>query len=106
MALVGFLKKAHWKTDTFEHWLILSLVVGLMAQVMYMSFSGQVFEVMFDSAHELKVVSYVCVLTGLITSMYEIFQQVEESGSRIESANAELKKEIAERKQAEFTLRT
>ena len=106
LALVGFLKKAHWKTDTFEHWLILSLVVGLMAQVMYMSFSGQVFEVMFDSAHELKVVSYVCVLTGLITSMYEIFQQVEESGSRIESANAELKKEIAERKQAEFTLRT
>ena len=105
LALVGFLKKAHWKTDTFEHWLIMSLVIGLMAQVMYMSFSGRVFEVMFDSAHQLKVMSYTCVLIGLIVNIYHLFQQAESSTRETESANKSLRNEIAVREETEKSLR-
>ncbi len=64
LALIGYLRKGKWKTDVFEHWLVLSLIVSFMGQAMFMSFSGQVFDMMFDSAHLLKNASYICAMLG------------------------------------------
>ncbi|MCM8537468.1 MAG: PAS domain-containing protein, partial [Lentisphaeraceae bacterium] len=66
LALVGYLKKGEWKFDSFEHWLVLSLVINVVSQVVFMSFSGAVFDFEFDVAHSLKKVSYICVLIGLV----------------------------------------
>ena len=84
LALVGYLRKGHWRHDAFEHWLVLSILVGFMGQVMFMSFSGQLFDMMFDAAHLLKKFSYLLVLTGLLISMYHLFQQVEASAQELE----------------------
>ena len=73
VALVGHLRLGHWKDHTFEHWLVLSLIVGLIGQTVFMSFSTALFDFEFDAAHLLKKVSYVCVLTGLLVSMSSIF---------------------------------
>ena len=81
LALAGYLRKGHWKTDVFEHWLILSLIIGLVGQAAFMSFSGGLFDFEFDAAHLLKKVSYVCVLIGLLTNMSVTFRR-EESVSR------------------------
>ena len=78
-ALAGYLKKGRWKSDAFEHWLVLSLIVGFMGQTLFMSFSGRLFDGMFDVAHTLKKVSYILVLTGLLISMYHLFRQAEET---------------------------
>ncbi len=78
MALIGYLKKGYWKTDSFEHWLILSIIVGFMGQAMFMPFSFRLFDGMFDIAHLLKKVSYICVLTGTFISMYSAYKRVEE----------------------------
>ncbi|MCH8069371.1 MAG: PAS domain S-box protein [Candidatus Marinimicrobia bacterium] len=83
LALVGYLKKGFWKKDDFEHWMVLSLIVGLMGQAMFMSFSYQLFDTMFDTAHLLKKVSYIFVLTGLLISVYQMFKQADESEARI-----------------------
>lgn len=69
LALVGYLRKGHWKHDLLEHWLVLSLIVGFLGQAMFMSSSGKLFDIMFDAAHSLKVVSYICVMTGLFMVM-------------------------------------
>ncbi|MBL6934790.1 MAG: PAS domain S-box protein [Alphaproteobacteria bacterium] len=69
LALVGYLRKGHWKHDLLEHWLVLSLIVGFLGQAMFMSFSGKLFDTMFDAAHSLKVVSYICVMAGLFMVM-------------------------------------
>ena len=82
LALIGYLWKGSWKTDVFEHWLVLSLVVGLVGQAVFMSFSGRLFDLEFDLAHTLKKVSYVCVLTGLLIGMFHLFRRVEESEAR------------------------
>ncbi len=94
MALVGYLRKGEWQHDAFEHWLVLSLIIGLVSQAGFMSFSGQLFDMEFDAAHLLKKVSYICVLTGLLVNMLSIFRQAEDN-------NDALTKEIEERKQAE-----
>ena len=75
LALIGFLRKGKWKTDVFEHWLVLGLIVGFMGQAMFMSFSGRAFDMMFDAAHLLKIGSYLCVMVGLLFSMKRLFSE-------------------------------
>ena len=101
LALIGYLKKGDWKISYFEHWLVLSLIVGFMGQAMFMSFSGHLFDTMFDAAHLFKKVSYICVLTGLIVSMYTIFRQTEEAVQQLSQTNTQLQDEIIAREQAE-----
>ena len=95
LALVGYLKKGHWRHDSFEHWLVLSLIVGFIGQAAFMSLSGQLFDYEFDVAHLLKKVSYVCVLTGLLANMYSIFRQADESDERFRGAIASLQEGFA-----------
>ena len=91
MALIGYLRKGRWRTDAFEHWLIVSLIVGLMGQAVVMSFATQNFDFQFDLAHLLKKVSYVCVLTGLLISMSAIFKQEEIGASELRQALDEIR---------------
>ena len=98
-----FLQKGAWKTDAFEHWVVLLLIV-VMGQAMFMSFSFKLFDMMFDMAHLLKKVSYIFVLTGLLISMYYLFRQAEKSTKEVIRTNEALQKEVTERKQAEEKL--
>jgi PAS domain-containing protein len=75
LALAGYLRKGKWKTDSFEHWLVLSLILGLMSQVLFMPLSGQLYDAMFDAAHLLKVGSYLCALAGLLFGMRHLFSE-------------------------------
>jgi|GEM_PF-5374288 len=77
IALYGFYKKRAWERDYFEHWLVISLVVNLVSQIVFMSFSGHLFDMEFDMAHFLKKVSYICVLVGLYFSMFNLFQKAD-----------------------------
>ena len=104
LALVGYLRKGEWRRDAFEHWLVLSLVIGLVSQAGFMSFSGGLFDFEFDAAHTLKKVTYVCVLVGLMINMYAIFRRAEESAESLTAANRTLQAEVTERKRAELAL--
>lgn len=75
VALVGYLQKKQWQYDDFEHWMVLSLIVGLISQVIFMSHSTRLFDYEFDMAHTLKKVSYICVLTGLLLNMLSVFRR-------------------------------
>ncbi|MDA1091157.1 MAG: hypothetical protein O3A85_12700, partial [Proteobacteria bacterium] len=77
-ALIGYLKKGHWRDDSFEHWLIVSLIIGFIGQALFVSHSGQLFDYEFDVTHLLKIASYICVLIGLLFNMSSIFRQAED----------------------------
>jgi PAS domain S-box-containing protein len=95
-ALVGYLRKGDWQHDIFEHWLVLSLIVGFVGQTVFMSFSGELFDMEFDIAHLLKKVSYVCVLTGLLASMYAAFRLEAERGEAMAEAKSKAEAAVAE----------
>ncbi len=86
LALAGYLHKGAWRTDPFEHWLVLSLIVGILAQALFMSFSAQLFDSMFDMAHTLKKLTYILVLIGLLFSMFSLFRQAENSAEQLVKA--------------------
>jgi PAS domain S-box-containing protein len=102
LALIGYLRKGRWKSDPFEHWLVLSLIVSFMGQAMFMSTSHALYDTMFDAAHLLKKLSYVCTLVGLLISMYRLLVQDE---NLISQRTLELRQEIAERARAAEALR-
>ena len=83
VALIGYLDKSQWQHNAFEHWLVLSLIIGLLSQAVAMSRSFALFDVMFDVAHLLKIVTYGCVLVGLLINMYQLFTQNERSANLI-----------------------
>ena len=98
VALVGYLDKAHWQHNSFEHWLVLSLITGFLGQSVAMSRSFALFDVMFDVAHVLKIVTYGCVLTGLLINVYQLFTQNERNANVIRQTVTRLtpvSKEIA-----------
>lgn len=97
VALIGYYQKGKWKDSSFEHWIVLSLLIGFMSQVMFMPFSLRLFDGMFDVAHLLKNISYLCVLTGLFSNMYQLFNQLEQQKEQLEE-------EITEHKQTAVTL--
>ena len=101
IALAGYLHKGRWRRDAFDHWLVLSLIVGSVGQAVMMSSSGQLFDAEFVAAHALKIVSYVCVLIGLLISMSSIFRESSETTFTLAEANVSLKLEAAERQRAE-----
>ncbi len=75
LALIGYLRKGGWKTDPFEHWLVLSLIMGPMVHAMFMSHSSRPYDTMFDAAHLLKVGSYICAMVGLLFSMQRLLSE-------------------------------
>ena len=76
MALIGFTWKRDWVSKEAEYWLVMSLIVGLCTQTIYMPFSEGLFDLEFDIAHSLKIVSYALVFVGLLKCMFDNYRQV------------------------------
>ncbi len=89
-ALVGFLRKGRWRIDPFEYWLIISLLLGVLAQVPFMALSRSLNDGMFTAAHLLKLISYCAVLVGLVTSVQRTFHHATENARRLLNLNQEL----------------
>jgi anti-anti-sigma regulatory factor len=104
LTLAGYLYKGNWRSDLFEHWLILSLITAVISQALAMSLSAQLFDLPYDAAHLLKTVSYSFVLVGLVSSMYGLFLQAVGSAAALARSNQALQSEIAERRLTETAL--
>ena len=105
LAAAGYLWKGLWKSDDFEHWLVLSLIVGAASHMFYMAFSKTLFDTLYIADHILKILGYLLVLTGLFISMFSIFKSEAENASRLARVNESLANEIAVRQQVEEDLR-
>lgn len=98
LALAGYLGKAHWRDNAFDHWLVMSLILAVGSHVPFMAASRFPFDVAYDVAHGLKVASYLCVVVGLLISVHSTFRQAEESADA-------LAREVVERERAQEELR-
>lgn len=97
--LLGFSRRGDWRREPFEGWLILSLIVGFAGQALFMSFSGQLFDAMFDAAHILKILSYGCVFVGLLANVFYLFTRAEQNANDLAGA-------LVQRERTEEALRS
>jgi PAS domain S-box-containing protein len=101
LAFAGYIAKGAWRRDSFEHWLLISLLIAAMSQVGYMSMSQTRFDGMFDAAHLLKLASYVAMLTGLLFSVYQTFRRESQVLAALTEANEALAFDVTVRARAE-----
>jgi PAS domain S-box-containing protein len=104
-AFFGFLRKGGWRTDPFEHWLLVSLLIASLAHGAFMAFSAQRYDAMFDAAHLLKIASYVAILSGLLSSVYETFRREAEGFEALKQSNAALAHEFEVRAHTEQAIK-
>ncbi|MFC1491584.1 MASE3 domain-containing protein, partial [Nitrospinota bacterium] len=118
IALVIFFREYFREGDMLTWWLMLSIAVNIVGQVM-MSFSKSLFDPFFDIAHIYKVLGYAIPLLGFCLFQITLLQesrrarkklhkahdelevQVEERTAGLRVANESLEREITERKEAE-----
>ena len=73
ISLAGYYRKGKWKTDSFEHWLILAIIVNLLGETLLMPFSQQNYIIVFSVAHALNLAFYVFSFIGLLINIYHLF---------------------------------
>ena len=102
-ALAGYSQKQDWREDPFGHWIVLSLIVGVLCQSLFMSRSFALFDGMFDAAHFLKIVSYALVFTGLLVDMYTAWEGEWSLRAELQESNNTLERRV-ERRTKEMVL--
>ena len=105
-ALVGYLHKNKWRQNIFEHWLVLSLIISFFGQVALITHAGTNMELEIGVAHVLKIASYICVLTGLLTRIFAILQREEERACAASEAKREAEDLLVKLSAHQFALDT
>ena len=105
VSLALVLREGKWKQHDFEHWLVLALIFSVFTHVPYMWRAPGLGTALFDFAHVLKIISYTCVLTGLVLNMEALFRRADESSRTMAKANEALSREIEVRRKAEASVR-
>jgi signal transduction histidine kinase/DNA-binding response OmpR family regulator len=115
VAVAGYLSRGAWKSNDFEHWLVLSLIAAVGGEFAYMTFYDRLYDTQFLVGHTLKILVYLFVVVGLFSNTFLIFKREAENATQLEvrvrertqelsGANAKLAEEIVERKHMQAKL--
>jgi signal transduction histidine kinase/DNA-binding response OmpR family regulator len=115
LAVAGYLWRGMWRTNDFEHWLVLSLIAAVAGEFAYMTFYGSLYDAQFMVGHAMKILVYLFVVVGLFINTFSIFKREAENASQLgvrvqertlelSRANAKLAEEIVERNDTQVKL--
>ena len=104
-AWVGYLRRGEWRTEPFQYWLLISLMVSVFLHGMYMAYATSEFDGIADAAHLLKIGSNVCVLAGLMISVFVTFRSEASALETVRQTNLAMAREVEVRAEAEHRLR-
>ncbi len=75
MALIGYYRKGKWRTDPFEYWLILGIIVGFMGEISLLPYLKTDSSLVFTIAQTLKVIVNLCAFIGLLFNLRRLFSE-------------------------------
>ena len=104
-AWVGYLRRGEWRTEPFQYWLLISLMISFFVHAMYMSNATSEFDGIADAAHLLKILANVSVLAGLMISVFVTFRSETTALETVRQTNLAMAREVKVRGQAEHRLR-
>ncbi len=85
MALVGYLVKGGWRTEGFEHWLVLALILGFVDEALVVPSADQPYDFTYMMGYVLKIIGNVLVLIGLMTDIFQTFQREKSASDRTQA---------------------
>ena len=97
LSAIGYWRKGAWKTDDFEHWLVVSLILGSASYLTYYPLYNKLYDPLYTTGHVLTALQYVCMLAGLFISMASIFKSEAGTAARLRRAQDELEARVRAR---------
>lgn len=97
-AIEALLRRRQWPHDTFEHCLMLSLILGFVLNTMFLGGARHLYDPLHSAALHLKNLSYLLVLAGLAIGMRQSAQKADAQAQALAKANESLRREAAERR--------
>ena len=97
LAAVQFIRKGAWKTDVFDHWLILSLIAATSGHLFCLAFSGALHDAPYFAGHLLKMLSFVLILVGLFSSVLAVFRSEVQAKEQSRRSRDEMEVRVQER---------
>ena len=94
IATLGYVLKGAWKTDAFEHCLVLSLIAATAGELAYMTFYNHLYDTQFFAGHALKILVYLFVIIGLFRNTFLIFQREANHSKYLEARVEERTQEL------------
>jgi PAS domain S-box-containing protein len=104
-AWVGYLIRGEWRTDPFQYWLLISLMISVFLHAMFMSDATSEFDGVADAAHLLKILANGSVLAGLMISVFVTFRSEASALETVRQTNLAMAREVEVRAKAELRLR-
>ena len=101
VTLAGYLHGGKWRDRNLEHWSILFLITVLAGQIVLLTTADEINHIQVQLAHELKILAYLMLLTGMLISMFRTFRDAADTSLKITEANIALKLEAEERRRAQ-----
>lgn len=95
-AFAAYFVKGDWRRHAFDHWVMIAIILACASDVIFMARSSWVFDFEFNTAHLLKLVSFLCVLTGLMTSLYYALRDEEQRADQLHAAKTKAEHALAE----------
>ena len=87
LAAAGYLWKGWWKTDSFEHWLVISLILYGTSRMGYFVFYSRPLDAQYFIAHVVNILGHFAVVTGLFMSMFSTFKSEAKSAAELLNTN-------------------
>ena len=100
LLFVAALRKGFWRGGHLDHWLVLSLLAGFLGQTLFMAFAddpSDPSDPLVVAGHAAKILSYLCVLVGLLGDMFALLRRVDRTAAELAAANAALQAEAHHR---------
>ena len=104
-AWVGYIRRGDWRTEPFQYWLLISLMISVFLHGMYMAYATSEFDGVADAAHLLKIGSDVSVLAGLMISVFVTFRSEASALETVRQTNLAMAREVEVRAETEHRLR-
>ena len=104
-AWVGYLVRGEWRTEPFQYWLLISLMISVFLHGLYMAYATSEFDGIADAAHLLKIAANLSVLTGLMISVFVTFRSETAALETVHQTNLAMAREVEVRSETEHRLR-
>lgn len=104
MAALGYLWKGGWRSEPFEHWLILALLLGAVTHGGVTVFARSTYDGAMLTGQILQIAGYGSVMVGLLASVFTAFKEQDRTARVITEANEALAREVEVRRRAEAVL--
>jgi PAS domain S-box-containing protein len=95
-AIESLLRRRIWPHDTFEHCLMLSMILGFLGNTLFLGNSPEIYSAELTMAEHLRNLAYLATLVGLVIAMRQSLQRAEDLAVSLEQRVEERTKESAE----------